>query len=248
MENINIPKKPGVYKLTNKINGKIYIGESINVYSRIFYSYKKTKNNNLIDFAIRKYGFENFEVEILAEFENINEIELLALETAFIEFYDSTNKDIGYNICLIGNNRMGFKHSIETKHLMSKNNARAKSGTKWTELTRLKMINNKPMLGKHHSTETKKKISMANTGKKLSEESKIKCGIASKLANHNAQKKKVKQINLETEEIIKIWDSVSDAHKETKINKCTIYNVCNKRIGKSGNPVKTAGGFKWSYL
>lgn len=91
----------GIYKLTNKINGKVYIGQSVDVEYRINGHYieaKSSKPNSklqLIDRAIRKYGAENFTHEIIVE---CTEDLLDIYETYFINEYNSTNKKIGYNI------------------------------------------------------------------------------------------------------------------------------------------------------
>ena len=53
-------------------------------------------------------------------------------------------------------------------------------------------------------------------------------------------KQKVQQINKETNEIIKIYDSAAEASRQTKVNAGCIRNVCQ---GKS----ITAGGYKWQY-
>lgn len=79
-----------IYKITNLINSKIYIG--------------KSKHNNpsymgsgtLITKAIIKYGKENFSKEILEECDN--EDDLNAKEIYWISKYNSTNPTIGYNI------------------------------------------------------------------------------------------------------------------------------------------------------
>ena len=63
----------GIYKMTNKINGKIYIGQSIDIEKRIkehFWKATNTKDvsyNSAIHQAIRKYGQENFTWEVLEE-------------------------------------------------------------------------------------------------------------------------------------------------------------------------------------
>lgn len=63
----------GIYKITNKINGKCYIGQSINIQKRInehFWKSKCEKDvsfNSILHTAIRKYGKENFEYETLQE-------------------------------------------------------------------------------------------------------------------------------------------------------------------------------------
>jgi group I intron endonuclease len=63
----------GIYKMTNKINGKVYIGQSIDINKRIKEHFWKATNekdvsyNSAIHQAIRKYGAENFDWEILEE-------------------------------------------------------------------------------------------------------------------------------------------------------------------------------------
>jgi group I intron endonuclease len=81
----NIPKKPGIYKLTNKINNKIYIGKSNNLYKRIII-HRGAYYNSLICRAIRKYGLNNFEWEVL--YQSINRDHTLnVMEPYFIEEY-----------------------------------------------------------------------------------------------------------------------------------------------------------------
>jgi len=79
-----------IYKITNTINGKIYIGKS-------------EKNNEkyygsgiLIKKSIIKYGKENFSKEILEEFDNIERLN--EREIYWINLLDSRNPKIGYNI------------------------------------------------------------------------------------------------------------------------------------------------------
>lgn len=166
-------KISGVYKLTNKINNKIYIGKSIDLSSR-FYRYKRNENKNqLISRAIKKYGWNNFEVEILADYgpKPSGEIaitsldwELKALETSFIDYYNSINRKIGYNVCLFASDRTGTKQSKKTREKISK----AGKGIKKTR-TMEESID----WSKRHSmnkiskeTELKRKISKKGTGLK----------------------------------------------------------------------------------
>ena len=88
-----------VYKITNKINGQIYIGKTKGKlkdrwYSHL-YSYKKGKNIYLYN-AMRKYGVENFGIETLIDGIETN-IELNDIEKYYISFYN-TFKGEGYNL------------------------------------------------------------------------------------------------------------------------------------------------------
>jgi group I intron endonuclease len=79
-----------IYKTTNLINGKIYIGQDKNNNSNYFGS------GAILKKAIKKYGKENFKKEILEVCET--EEELNAKEIFWIKEMQSTNKILGYNI------------------------------------------------------------------------------------------------------------------------------------------------------
>ena len=90
----------GIYKITNKINKKIYIGKEINITTRWNQHYLDSFNDNINDNsiihkAIRKYGVESFSFEILIL---CSPKELDELEKYYIKYYNYNNKDIGYNI------------------------------------------------------------------------------------------------------------------------------------------------------
>lgn len=98
----------GIYLITNLINGKVYIGQSINLKRRWYeHKYGNYQNNNPIDRAFLKYGRENFKNEIL-EFclpEELNE-----KEKYWIHYYDSNNPKKGYNVTYGGNQSLKFNY------------------------------------------------------------------------------------------------------------------------------------------
>lgn len=106
------PHTGGIYKL-NYPNGKIYIGLSNDIKRRMYEHNNSNRLNNHYnqpcDLAIAKYGrFE--EVEIL---EFIDDKELLnSRERYWIKYYNSTNKNIGYNLTSGGNQLFGNEHPI----------------------------------------------------------------------------------------------------------------------------------------
>lgn len=81
----------GIYKITNKSNGKVYIGQSNNVERRL--SEHKKKRTVTIDDYINVLGVENFDFEILEE---CDKEELDSKEQEYIKKYNS--KENGYNI------------------------------------------------------------------------------------------------------------------------------------------------------
>lgn len=95
-----------IYRITNKINNKIYIGQTGGELKQRIASYlsninryknKKRSDKYPIIMAMVKYGFENFQFDIIED--NIkNQIELDSKEIFYIKEFNSRNQKIGYNI------------------------------------------------------------------------------------------------------------------------------------------------------
>ena len=83
----------GIYKITNKNNGKIYIGQSVHIERRLL-EHKRSSTSCLIDETIRKEGKDNFTFEILEE---CNKESLLDREVYYINKYNSI-VPYGYNV------------------------------------------------------------------------------------------------------------------------------------------------------
>lgn len=115
-----IPKIICIYLLICQINDKIYIGQTKCLNIRM--NRHKNDNERIIDKAIQKYGWDNFKLFIIYEWDFLlkDKYEIIALETAYIEEYQSLIKyKRGYNVCLFSNDMTGFKHSKMTKLKMS---------------------------------------------------------------------------------------------------------------------------------
>ena len=99
----------GIYKITNLLNGKCYIGQSTNIQRRFISHRNKPFDINSHSYeyplyrAIRKYGLENFKFEVLEEcrVDQLNE-----LERGYIKEFDSFLN--GYNQDEGGNNASHF--------------------------------------------------------------------------------------------------------------------------------------------
>lgn len=104
------PNMMGIYKITFP-NQKIYIGKSIDIKRRMFEHNSISANKTPCDNAVNKYG-KIIEIEILEFINNI--AELNEREKYWIQYYNSTDRRIGYNISAGGEND-GFNKAIFTK-------------------------------------------------------------------------------------------------------------------------------------
>lgn len=160
-----------IYKITNLINNKIYIGKDMKNSSTYFGSGK------IIKLAIKKYGKENFKKDIIEICENKEQLN--CQEIHWISFYNSTNELIGYNIALGGEGGKTTKEpwnkGLKTGKLKSEHKQKisdALTGNERTQETKVKI--SKAHTGKILSKSTKDKLSQLNLGKILSEETKNK--------------------------------------------------------------------------
>jgi group I intron endonuclease len=185
-----------IYKTTNLINGKFYVGKdarNLNCY---------LGSGKLLKKAIKKYGKNNFVKEILEVCDNL--IDLEEREKYWIKELDSIKN--GYNLTEGGTGGNTFtnnsnkeeirdklknrKHTEETKRKISennwqKNNLGSRTGTKWSEEQRFKMDeywsnNTSPMKGKKHTEESKQSNRDKHLGKKMSEETRVKMSLVKK--------------------------------------------------------------------
>jgi len=104
-----------IYKITNKINGKVHIGQTIHSlddrWQQHIRNAKKGVRTHFYS-AIRKYGENNFEPEVICEATTKEELNLL--ETYYIQEYDSI--DVGYNMVDGGNNNVMFIPEVNQHH------------------------------------------------------------------------------------------------------------------------------------
>ena len=86
----------GIYKITNLINGKVYIGQSIHI-ERRWMEHCNPSSSSVISKAIQKYGKENFNFEVLKEFSIQDSDKLDEYEDYYIHYYNSL-VPYGYNV------------------------------------------------------------------------------------------------------------------------------------------------------
>lgn len=254
----------GIYIIKNLINGKFYIGESLNIKKRI-YQHIRSKTQP-IHKAIQKYGLENFEIEI-RYFENLSKSDLLDLEEQLIIEYNSIYPN-GYNICSKGIDNSGCHHSNETKRKISKalkgtkrtsdeiiKSSKSRTGSKRTP-EQIRNISNahKGIVYGPCSEETKQKIKNAlkeryktiehpSKGYKHTQEFKDKLSLSKKGKSNLLAKRPILQIDANTDEVLKEWESTVDAVVSLFNNKSKASCISAALAGR----YKTAFGFKWRF-
>lgn len=250
-----------IYKTTNIINNKVYIGQDKNNRQHYFGS------GNLIKRAIKKYGKDNFIKEILCVCDTMDDLN--NMERFFINKYKSTEREIGYNIAVGGTNgvMLNRKHTDETKEKMRLSSlGRKKSkehciniglsqkGRIISNEEKRKRSENSPLKGIKKcplSLEVKKKISNSKIGKFPSKETKEKMseshmGIKNSFygKKHSEEyllKRKKPIIQLDkNSNFIKEWSSITDASNHLKIQISGISFVLSGKY-------KTSGGFKFKF-
>lgn len=163
-----------IYKITNLINHKIYIGQHK---SQVFDSNYKG-SGKVIKLAFQKYGPENFKIELIEWCETFEEIN--KREEYYIEHYNSRNEKVGYNIKPGGIQAPMDERTKEKIRLNAKTNPNfGMKGKKVSELC--KKVNSIIHKG----------VSPVNKGKKMSEEQRQKC-----IKSHLGQKAWNKNLTL----------------------------------------------------
>lgn len=169
-------KKYGcIYKTTNLLTGKFYIGQTVFIDKVI--NGKYLGSGKFLWNSINKHGFENFKVEIVCYAEN--QEELNNLEKKFIKDFNSLAPN-GYNLKEGGEQGgKGNKFSKEVRERLSK----------------LKKGKNHPLYGKNHTDESKIKMSESKKGKKASDATKKKLSEIRKGIRHSENSKKKMSVN-----------------------------------------------------
>jgi group I intron endonuclease len=148
-----------IYCITNNINGKKYIGQTKfdddrRIKEHLNEATNGNKNLHLYN-SIRKYGWQNFNTEILKS--NLSECELDMWEIYYIGKYDTYNN--GYNNTLGGGGIRGYHHTEETKLKISKN----QNPNIYTDERAAKI--SRALSGRPKSIEHRKKLSESRLGK-----------------------------------------------------------------------------------
>ena len=236
----------GIYMIRNKINDKVYIGQSIHIQNRLDGHKRELRkgrhDSRHLQFAWDKYGEENFEFLSICECkkEKLNE-----MEQYYILCFESYLGDFGYNTSLggqsslmreetrikIGNSVRGEKNGFYGKHHSEEQKA------KWSEQRSGKNApsygrtgEKHPFYGKHHTEEAKEKMRQALTGTHYQKEGK-----------DNPNSKVIYCIELD-----RVFYGIKNAGRELGIASQSITACVNKRR-KSAGKDKNGNPLQWVY-
>jgi len=229
-----------IYKITNTITNKVYIGQTIRQLCHRIYEYKTettsdTAPNSRIINSFRKHGFDKFKFETIDIATSIDELN--QKEIYWIDFFNSTNKLVGYNILPGGRNSMkpfevrfkmsnahkGTKQSQEwiNKRIAKEGTDEAKKyGKEKTEEDRKRLSENSPKYwqGKSRAQETKEKISLTKKGQ------------------IPPNRKQVFKIEKNSNLLITIYNSTTEAAKQNPIfTQSKISRICNNKAESKEN-------------
>jgi group I intron endonuclease len=178
-----------IYLVTNKLNGKQYVGQTIVARNRV-------GHGNLVRQAYKKHGYRNFTYEPICA-EIVDRPTLNFMERFWISVMESQAPN-GYNIENGGSSKgkvseetkeklrlavTGFKHTEETKRKISEasRNCSAETRAKISAANKGRVVSDELKarisagnIGKKRSEETRKRMSVAFTGRVTSEETKAK--------------------------------------------------------------------------
>lgn len=191
-----------IYKITNKANGKFYIGSTHNFEERKYGHLAKLKQgkhpSRYLQRSFLKYGENIFEFEILEETKIDS---LLIREQFYLDTLMPWNPELGYNTLRTAGTTLGYKHSEESKRKISRKGEAH------------------PMFGKKHTEESLRKIRIKSTlGRKYDKDSDF-------VKNRS---KRVLQFSKDGI-FIKEWSSGKEAARALEIGNVHISNCCHEK-------------------
>lgn len=199
-----------VYVITNTINYKVYVGQTIDPYNR-WSAHRCQAKREVLQYAIykaiRKYGIDSFQFCLIEICKSQSEADLS--EIYWIDKFDSRNNESGYNLAVGGNVNTGWHHTEESKRKISQSQKGKIVVISEETKNKISAAN----MGHSVSDETRKKISKGNKGISRTEETKIllsKIKTGTKLSEDTKNKMSISQSNRQ-----KLSDGVCNLSKLT---------------------------------
>ncbi|WP_349400393.1 NUMOD3 domain-containing DNA-binding protein [Clostridium perfringens] len=248
-----------IYKIINKINGKVYIGQTTKSFNerypmsgvgieRVYkyHDYHRRLNcyyNQHLHSAIKKYGFDSFDV--IEEFDIAYSKESLDyLEDYYIRIYKSNINKFGYNNKEGGANGKLSEESIE-KMIRTKKKAISKltKEQRWNRFARVGKDN--PNFGKKRSEITRKKISEGNKGKIISKEQKKQISDTLKGKYTRGKSPNARKVICIT--TYKVFNCIKDGADYYGCERRNISYCCNGKLQSCGKHPLTKEKLVWKY-
>lgn len=230
-----------VYKITNNINGKSYIGQTKRS-PHIRWKEHKTRNNSVcpkLKRAFEKYGTENFSFEILCEVNTLEELNKKEVE--LISKYNTI--DNGYNIDMGGKNKKRPKEVVEKilkavkRKIVYQYDLKGNFIAKYKSITEAANKNNIHMTSIIHCMKERKMIA-GNFQWKDFYSKKIN-PVKNKMVKPRPRRQVCKYSK--NMKLLAVYKNAAEAARKNNFKgKAGIVKVCN---GKQ----KTCGGFYWAY-
>lgn len=223
----------GIYKFTSKTTGLSYIGQSIDI-ERRYNEHKRTTNKDYSFYnAIKEHGWDDFIFEII---EYCNQEQLNEREKYWISYYDTYYH--GYNETLGGEGgpASGKKKPVAQYDL--EGNFIAAYESELDAERKLGFKSKSSNISRVCSGEAYK--SKGFQWRFITNDIDYKSNIGScpQKARYSNKTNKIAQCDIETHNIIQIFNSISEASRKTGINRQNISSVCNNRN-------KSASGYYW---
>jgi group I intron endonuclease len=223
-------KKMGIYAIVNLVDGKQYVGSSMNIKKRsrdhLWFLRNDRHPNPYLQNAFNKYGESSFEFRILEEV--VSEEELLAAEQYWLDYTQCYDREHGYNIDFAADRKV---FAPETRAKISA----ANTGRVHTAESRARM--SAAQKGRFVSDEARVKLRAANLGKTMTVEACAKIAKAKLVMTPN-------QVH-EVRRRVVTGDSLSSLARSYGVSKETIRNIIRGRTwghlaAEEGMPVISA--------
>jgi group I intron endonuclease len=233
--------KSGVYVITNIVNGKIYIGSSVNIKKRWREHKNDLKKNkhhsSSLQKSYNKHGLENFIFEII---EFVDCKELFIVEQKYLDQYKPYERSNGYNISRTAKGPTGVnRDDLVSFNIQNKSkkvfqyDLNGKFIKEWFSITEASLFYNI-----HKSNISKNCLKKTNKFFGYIWSFEYKNYVSTNIIQ-NKKKKKVLQYTI-NDVFLQEWNSLTEASQHLNILISKISLVCSKKR-------KTAGGFKWKY-
>lgn len=223
----NFTNECGIYCFTNKINGKCYVGQGINLKKRLRSHYSAMKRQNVTNMifytAVAKYGIENFDLEVLEFLDPALELtQLKSLLDEKEKFYIKEKNSYvpnGYNQTLGGDaGVLGYRMTDEQKEKIRN------GGKEQKEKSKKKIWIRKV---------TESKYQYGYTYEQAAEKTGVSIKTISSICNNTYHKQYCKGWIFAFDEIT-LFNNCASALRDTASGKCT-FGKCNKEFSFSNH-------------